>query len=310
LESVLPQLTNVTDLHLIYPEHAHPSLNPQISEAFDTPPLVPFILPAVTTFSVQHDDQLLNFVTLPALQHLVLAKCWLIYQGDELHALLKRSECQLKSLELQSAGSYHLHYYFRNPAICGSVTRLAISSQDLARFFSRLEEVSPGTLPLRLCCLREVDLCFRIDDLDYFAPDETTGALASLLLSYLPSLARLELDLEIFTEAEMESHRVSTTLGEFTLIRPTCLRAEHEQWWRSDEGQEFQAVWNAGSFDTRRKFGVDWMVVNGCLPRRGGHNRYSPAASERSISDPSAWSGTGWIGFTFPVYGRNLVFGS
>jgi hypothetical protein len=121
------------------------------------------------------------------------------------------------------------------------LTHLAVLSEALTPFFDMLQAECPGTLlPQLHLFLRLIDICFQIEGLHGADHDERwDGMLVSLLLSSFPSLAVLELDLGVFTKGELESHLVSTPKGQLQVRRPTCQRKEYEQWWGSEEGQEF-----------------------------------------------------------------------
>ncbi|KAF8139251.1 hypothetical protein K438DRAFT_1785842 [Mycena galopus ATCC 62051] len=107
-----------------------------------------------------------------------------------------------------------------------TLTRLAIPSWDLATPFCAMDEESKGhALTPRLRSFGLMGLCFQIDNcLEHDPSDEMNGVLANLLFSWFPSLAVLEMDLEMFTRDELESRLVSTVQGQFTVTRPTyCL---------------------------------------------------------------------------------------
>jgi hypothetical protein len=230
-----------------------------------------------------------------------LAKVWLPVHAQNLHEFLDRSGCKLKSLELQGWGIDALHDYYRHPAIHGSLTRLAVSSEALTRFFDMLETECPGSIPPQLhLFLRPIDICFQIEGLHGADQDERwDGMLASLLLSSFPNLAVLELDLGVFTEGELDSRLVSTPKGQLRVRRPTCQRKEYEQWWRSEEGQEFRRLRRSQNRDALDKFWVDWAVVDGSLPQSGNVNLYSSAATDVD----------GSVGYIWPPYGRKLLYG-
>ncbi|KAJ6552903.1 hypothetical protein B0H19DRAFT_1072404 [Mycena capillaripes] len=290
LESILPRLVNLVELHLVNVEYG----------VWERAPDAPYLLATITTLSLQHDcERLLELLTLPHLEHLVLAKVWLSVHAQSLRVFLDRSSCKLKSLELQGWGMDTLHDYYRHPAIQPSLTRLAISSEALTRFFDMLEAESPETLPPSLhLFLRPIDICFQIDGLRNTNGDETwDGTLAMLLLSSLPNLAALELDLGVFTEGELESHLVSTPKGQLRVRRPTCQREEYERWWGSEEGQEFRRLRRSQNRDALEKFSVDWAVVDGSLPQSRDINVYSSAANGVDGSVSRIW----------PPYGRNLL---
>jgi hypothetical protein len=292
LESILPRLTNLVELHLVDAAHG----------VCVGPLDAPYFLPTITTLSLQHQCvELLQLLTLPHLEHLVLAKVWLPVHAQNLHEFLDRSCCKLKSLELQGWGIDTLHDYYRHPAIHGSLTRLAISSEALTRFFDMLEAECPGTLPPQLhLFLRPIDICFQIEGLRGADRDERwDGTLASLLLSSFPNLAVLELDLGVFSEGELESHLVSSPKGQLQVRQPTCQREEYERWWGSEEGQEFRQLRRFQNGDALEKFWVDWAVVDGSLPQSGDINLYSSAANDAG----------GSVRYIWPPYGRKLLNG-
>ncbi|KAJ7752175.1 hypothetical protein DFH07DRAFT_774463 [Mycena maculata] len=155
-----------------------------------------------------------------------------------------------------------------------------------------LNNASPCSLSAELRLLRSVDLCFRIDQLNLLDLHITTGQLGRLLLESLPNLALLQLDLETFTEDEVESRFVPVGDGGFHLMRPTYLREEYERWWWSQEGREFEGLWRARSILTIVKSVVWWTVVNGHLPPQGDRddNIYSGAASKDVWVETFTWA--------------------
>ncbi|KAJ7430224.1 hypothetical protein B0H11DRAFT_2263984 [Mycena galericulata] len=272
---ILEQLVNVIDLHLVTPE-------PEFGAEFASLPARAHILPSVLTFSLHHHPCLLNFITLPNLQNLILANCGI--NGASTNHFLDRSAFALYSLELQSPADSIPHNLL-HPTIGASLTRLGIPSEDLSIFILERELETPGTLPHKILLLRDVDLCFRIDPLEGIPTDETTGILASLLHSWFPCLTSLDLDLEVYTQDELESHAVDTPLGGFTVVRPTWLRVEYEQWWISEEGQQFQAILAADGIRTRDTFPIKWECINGILPQRENVNLFSRANNMRTLND-------------------------
>jgi hypothetical protein len=55
-----------------------------------------YLLPTITTLSLQHEcEQLLQLLTLPHLEHLVLAKVWLPVHAQNLYEFLNHSCCKL-----------------------------------------------------------------------------------------------------------------------------------------------------------------------------------------------------------------------
>ncbi|KAJ7739633.1 hypothetical protein B0H14DRAFT_3515764 [Mycena olivaceomarginata] len=66
---------------------------------------------------------------------------------SDLPSFLQHSQCAITTLEVSH-----------------SLRRLVIGAHGLCQFFGWLEHHTPGTLPHNLRLLREVDLCFRIDD--------------------------------------------------------------------------------------------------------------------------------------------------
>ncbi|KAF8171049.1 hypothetical protein K438DRAFT_1773455 [Mycena galopus ATCC 62051] len=218
-----PRLGSMGASHLFEPLSI-PSLRFGSFETFyDTWPTLAILLPTVTTISVQGNGIFLRLLTAPALRHLIFTTCSLYGLAEDLVEFLDRSGCRLESLELQGTGSHFLQPFYNHPAISSSLTRLAIPSWDLATLFCAIDEASKGhALTPRLRSFGLKGLCFQIDNcLEHDPSDETNGVLANLLLSWFPSLAVLEMDLEMFTRDELESRLVSTVQGQFTVTRPT-----------------------------------------------------------------------------------------
>ncbi|KAJ7028879.1 hypothetical protein C8F04DRAFT_1188151 [Mycena alexandri] len=240
LARTLPQLVNLVELHLSCPH---------TWKSFHTSPLDPCALPTVTTFGIQGRAALLDFITLPALQHLVVVDC---EPGDKLDNLLGRSNCHLKSIEIQSPSMNNIHGSFNHPAVAPSLRRLTTTSQDLTHWLP-----DPGADGLEL--LRTVDLSFRLDGVN---PGEPSEAIAAFIHSRLPALTVLELDLGLLARHQLESRWVTTSQGGFTVTRPTHLRVEYEDWLGSDEGLELQALWAAGSEEGKQLFHLGVVPYN------------------------------------------------
>ncbi|KAJ7731370.1 hypothetical protein B0H16DRAFT_1733310 [Mycena metata] len=111
LFDTLQHLANLVELHLCCPAD---------TASFDQSPFNPCVLPNVTTFGVQSHEGLFTFVTLPALQHLVLVDCW---DGVHLEDLLERSACHIESLEMQIPSDGRIHGCFDHAAIAPSLRR-------------------------------------------------------------------------------------------------------------------------------------------------------------------------------------------
>ncbi|KAJ7752176.1 hypothetical protein DFH07DRAFT_960612 [Mycena maculata] len=107
LVDVLPRLISVVELHLIYPI---PYDGTAIEEAFSIPPTVSYTLPTVTTFGRELGYNLLAFLTLPNLENLIFCDRHLSSGALTIHRFLNRSGCELKSLELQHAGSHNFRF--------------------------------------------------------------------------------------------------------------------------------------------------------------------------------------------------------
>ncbi|KAJ6598798.1 hypothetical protein B0H10DRAFT_728782 [Mycena sp. CBHHK59/15] len=266
LERVCVQLRNLTELQLI----GFKQLT-SFDVEFSTPPDIPHVLTNVTKFSLHHTGVFLDFITLPNVQKIIFLECDAGTQ-DALIPFLHRSACRLQSLELQGSRSSLTFFIFDNNSVASSLTHLSIGSEDLSALFSFWEDRSPGTLPRKLQLLRSVD---RIDILDTITKDETTGILASLIHSYLPRLASLDLDPELFASEQMESRSVVCATGSFQLARPTSLRAEYEAWWSSADGKEFQSLWSAGNSQALCAFEVEWDVVSARASLQPGFNLFA-----------------------------------
>ncbi|KAJ7179712.1 hypothetical protein C8R46DRAFT_1212242 [Mycena filopes] len=237
LLGLLPQLGGVVELHI-----GRPRGNTAFSLFQDAvPPVVPPVVPNVTTFSIDRcaGGKYFAFCTLPQLRHLILVEAGHSPTMEEyLRNLLERSDCHLESLEIQAAGYDTFRHYIHHPAVSPSLTRLAISSLDLAHFLQAMQPQLFGTpdvfehLPpvggaehrehsAGLGLLRGIDLCFTIAPSSGIGPAGTTGVAAEFIHSHLPSLTVLDLDLEVYTEDELESFSVTTSRGGFKLTTPT-----------------------------------------------------------------------------------------
>ncbi|KAJ7022693.1 hypothetical protein C8F04DRAFT_1272400 [Mycena alexandri] len=297
----LPQLINLVELHLSCPKSG------DTSEIFEdsTPPLHPCVIPTVTTLGVYGHQRLITFITLPVLQHLVVAE---FGPDNELNNPLDRSNCRLESIEIQNPSvNNRIHNSFDHPAVAPSLQRLTTTSQDLTYFLCFSDvwwqfgfPFELGLYPFRpregaegLALLRAVDLSFRLDGVN---PGEPLEAIAAFIHSRLPSLTVLELDLGVLTPNQLESRWVPTPQGGFTVTRPTHLRVEYEAWLGSDEGREFRALCNAGSEEGKQLFAVSWDIVNGTIPLCNDENRYSTKCNKAALTRG---------GFLEPRYGRN-----
>jgi hypothetical protein len=125
-----------------------------------------------------------------------------------------------------------------------------------------METRTPGSLPQPLILLRDVDRCFRIDDLPGITEPETTGVLAALLRAHLPLLEHLYLDDNESREDQLESRVIEVEGGAFTLRRSTTLRQEYESWWDSVDGRAFRTVRATGDLSSILVFDVSFPSLN------------------------------------------------
>ncbi|KAJ7681817.1 hypothetical protein B0H14DRAFT_2655088 [Mycena olivaceomarginata] len=195
---------------------------------------------------------------------------------EDLGRFLLRSGCAIQHLELwytafadkPPIGPPNLRFTTRvppalllSPHICHSLTHLLISSHDLNTWFHWLEQETPGTLPLMLVLLRNVNLCFQIDDLPSIVEAETSGLLAGLIKLHLPLLEELYLDDIIPTMAGLECRSVGRFPQTFNLWRCSTSRREYQAWWESADGLLFQAARATQDASALLPFQIPWYQI-------------------------------------------------
>ncbi|KAK7027643.1 hypothetical protein R3P38DRAFT_3520424 [Favolaschia claudopus] len=218
----------------------------------------------VTTFSVNCNTFPMAFLTLPNLRHLILGILLMSQAIPRVSDFLQRSQCAVTTLELREGGlpdSQITASIWICPQISPSLSRLVIPSQYLNEFFLWAERNGPGTLPAKLVLLRDVDRCFRIDDIDGVAERECSGILAALIRTHLPQLMSLYLDDNCPLEEELESAIVGRDANQFRLWRSVSLRREYQAWWKSSEGIEFRAARSTGIVSAILPFDIDWIQI-------------------------------------------------
>ncbi|KAJ7184072.1 hypothetical protein C8R46DRAFT_1208308 [Mycena filopes] len=229
---ILNQITVVAQLHL--------SLNKRDRLALFASPRSSHIMPTVVTFSICGDTAITRSLSMPQLKELVIV--WSCPSSlSDIGELLRRSGCNLSSLELWEDQFTDTSPALLNlPAITLSLTLLLISSQDLNAFFLELESAAPGSLPQSLMMLRDVDRCFRIEDLPGVIDASTSGFLGPLISAHFARLEQLYIYDNNPTTVDLESR--PSAGRRFTVWRSSSMRHAYELWWNSLDGDAFRAA--------------------------------------------------------------------
>ncbi|KAJ7026626.1 hypothetical protein C8F04DRAFT_1124726 [Mycena alexandri] len=250
------------------------------------PPTVAHSLPTVTTFAFHGEQAIAKFLTLPNLTHLIVEKIHIYTLSADpeldLSILLSRSACSITDLELwEPRRIAHFPDILQHGAIAVSLRRLMISSYHLNKFFLCREREIPGTLHPRHLLLRDVDRCFRIEELPGIDVDESSGALAAVIRMYFPVLESLCLIDNRPMDPDLESRAVLAGSTQLIVSRSRLLLREYLAWWRSPEGDAFRDA--LATPDTRSFKDVPWEHIL--------QQRYQPHISRGSgnIFSPSTW---------------------
>ncbi|KAK7064867.1 hypothetical protein R3P38DRAFT_2595219 [Favolaschia claudopus] len=127
----------------------------------------------VTTFSINCNTLPMIFLTLPNLQHLILGILLMFGAAPRISSFFQRSQFAVTRLEFRQGSlpeSQLTPSMWICPQISPSLCCLVIPSEYLNEFFLWANEQDrPGTLPTKLLLLRDVNQCFRIDDIDGIA---------------------------------------------------------------------------------------------------------------------------------------------
>ncbi|KAJ7834569.1 hypothetical protein B0H14DRAFT_2590846 [Mycena olivaceomarginata] len=221
------------------------------------------IIPATTQFSFAGEAVMARCLTLPGLTHLIVEWMGTVYDLHELEIFLERSHCTLTVLELWGCQCGQVPPdILLSPQVSPLLTHLLIPSCDLNEFVLWMETRTPGSLPQPLILLRDIDRCFRIDDLPGITEPEITGVLAALLRAHLPLLEHLYLDDNESREDQLESRVIDVEGGAFTLRCSTTLRQEYESWWDSVDGRAFRTVRATGDLSSILVFDVPFPSLN------------------------------------------------
>ncbi|KAJ7304603.1 hypothetical protein DFH08DRAFT_825543 [Mycena albidolilacea] len=265
LKSVLDAATQVQHLRLHF-ELAIPHLQ------------TTSVLLSVTTFSIVGGSQLAHSIILPNLTHLIIEWAGPTSNADDsdLPSFLQHSQCAITTLEVWELPFWGFPNVLLSRQVSHSLRRLVIGAHGLCQFFGWLEHHTPGTLPHNLRLLREVDLCFRIDDRPAGAVPGTCNILADLLKIHLPSLDDVILIDNADHETQMESCLVGSAPGTFTLWRSAAIRREYESWWKSVDGHAFQAA-RAGNGEPSIGFDVPWTNLD--------DTHYRPARNQNRFAN-------------------------
>ncbi|KAF8145149.1 hypothetical protein K438DRAFT_1782185 [Mycena galopus ATCC 62051] len=241
----------------------------------------PILMPSVTTFNFSGDMTLARILTLPNMTHLVIEWMGQVPDPQDLQHFLRRSGCMVTSLEVWETPGWSPSFpglpnmLLTSPQISSSITRLLMPSEILNEFFLWLEQWSPGTLPQQLLLLRDVDRCFRIDNLPGLEDAATSGFLAFLIKSRLPNLEDIYLDDNLPIGELLESHHAGlgpTAL--FTVWRSARLLREYQAWWLSLDSSPFRAALETGDPSLIAEFDIHWDQISGHLPSQ--QNRFAP----------------------------------